>query len=44
MPLLLACARALSQIFVGGLDGNVTEDQLREVFAPYGELVYVKIP
>ncbi|XXG52893.1 hypothetical protein AAC387_Pa03g1092 [Persea americana] len=31
-------------IFVGGLDPNVTEDELRQVFAQFGELVYVKIP
>ena len=32
------------QIFVGGLDTNVTDDHLRQVFSPYGEIVYVKIP
>lgn len=32
------------QIFVGGLDSNVSEDQLRYIFQPYGELVHVKIP
>lgn len=31
-------------IFVGGLDPNVTDDQLRQVFSQYGELVHVKIP
>ncbi|CAL9111960.1 unnamed protein product, partial [Musa acuminata var. zebrina] len=31
-------------IFVGGLDTNVTDDHLRQVFSPYGEIVYVKIP
>ncbi|URE30069.1 RNA-binding protein C23E6.01c [Musa troglodytarum] len=31
-------------IFVGGLDPNVTDDHLRQVFSPYGEIVYVKIP
>ncbi|KAK3143660.1 hypothetical protein QOZ80_4AG0303250 [Eleusine coracana subsp. coracana] len=31
-------------IFVGGLDPNVTEDVLKQVFAPYGEVVHVKIP
>ncbi|XP_062195143.1 RNA-binding protein L-like isoform X1 [Phragmites australis] len=31
-------------IFVGGLDPNVTEDILRQVFMPYGEVVHVKIP
>ena len=28
----------------GGLSGGVTEDQLRALFAPYGDIVYVKIP
>lgn len=31
-------------IFVGGLDSNVTDDHLRQVFSQYGELVHVKIP
>nr|CAD1819233.1 unnamed protein product [Ananas comosus var. bracteatus] len=31
-------------IFVGGLDPNVTDEHLKQVFNPYGELVYVKIP
>ncbi|WVZ94722.1 hypothetical protein U9M48_040586 [Paspalum notatum var. saurae] len=31
-------------IFVGGLDPNVTEDVLKQVFTPYGEVVHVKIP
>ncbi|XP_042378389.1 polyadenylate-binding protein RBP45-like isoform X1 [Zingiber officinale] len=31
-------------IFVGGLDSNVTDDILRQVFGQYGEIVYVKIP
>ncbi|XP_042513174.1 polyadenylate-binding protein RBP47B'-like isoform X2 [Macadamia integrifolia] len=31
-------------IFVGGLDPNVTEEELRQIFAQFGELVYVKIP
>jgi len=31
-------------IFVGGLDPNVTDDQLKQVFSQYGELVHVKIP
>lgn len=34
----------LLQIFVGNLDGNVTDDHLRQVFSKYGELVHVKIP
>ena len=32
------------QIFVGGLDSNISDDQLRQVFSQYGELVHVKIP
>ncbi|XVE87801.1 hypothetical protein DITRI_Ditri19aG0017400 [Diplodiscus trichospermus] len=31
-------------IFVGNLDSNVTDDHLRELFSPYGQLVHVKIP
>ncbi|KAH9622805.1 hypothetical protein KSS87_022385 [Heliosperma pusillum] len=31
-------------IFVGGLDPSVLDDQLRQTFSPYGELVHVKIP
>ncbi|XP_073008524.1 polyadenylate-binding protein RBP45-like isoform X1 [Typha latifolia] len=31
-------------IFVGGLDSNITEDVLQQVFNPYGDLVHVKIP
>ncbi|KAH1057842.1 hypothetical protein J1N35_035907 [Gossypium stocksii] len=31
-------------IFVGGLDPNVTEEDLRQPFSQYGELVSVKIP
>jgi len=31
-------------IFVGGLDPNVDEETLRSIFAPFGEMVYVKIP
>lgn len=31
-------------IFVGGVDSNVTDDHLRQVFGQYGELVHVKIP
>ncbi|CAH9083557.1 unnamed protein product [Cuscuta europaea] len=30
-------------IFVGGLDPNVSEDHLRSVFSPYGDLIHVKI-
>ncbi|XP_068638750.1 polyadenylate-binding protein RBP45-like [Aristolochia californica] len=31
-------------IFVGGLDSNVTDEHLRQIFSTYGELVHVKIP
>ncbi|KAJ8622009.1 hypothetical protein MRB53_030538 [Persea americana] len=31
-------------IFVGGLDSNVTDDTLRQVFSQFGELIHVKIP
>ncbi|KAK3125156.1 hypothetical protein QOZ80_7BG0601040 [Eleusine coracana subsp. coracana] len=31
-------------VFVGGLDSNVNEEYLRQVFTPYGEIGHVKIP
>ncbi|EEF48891.1 nuclear acid binding protein, putative [Ricinus communis] len=31
-------------IFVGNLDPNVTEEELRPIFLQFGEIVYVKIP
>ncbi|XP_027064219.1 polyadenylate-binding protein RBP45-like isoform X1 [Coffea arabica] len=31
-------------IFVGGLDPSVTDENLRQVFGRYGEVVHVKIP
>ncbi|KAL6341647.1 hypothetical protein AAG906_032768 [Vitis piasezkii] len=31
-------------IFVGNLDPNVTEEELKQIFSQFGELVYVKIP
>lgn len=31
-------------VFVGNLDSVVTDDHLRELFSPYGQLVHVKIP
>jgi len=34
----------LLQIFVGGLDPNVTEEELKQIFSQFGELIYVKIP
>lgn len=32
-----------STIFVGGVEGNVTEEQLHELFQPYGEVQYVRV-
>ncbi|MBA0790695.1 hypothetical protein Gohar_015328, partial [Gossypium harknessii] len=34
----------VSEIFVGNLDPNVTEEELKQFFSPLGEIVYVKIP
>lgn len=31
-------------IFVGGLDPTILEEDLRQIFGQFGELVYVKIP
>jgi len=31
-------------VFVGGLDPNVTEDELKQSFSQYGEIASVKIP
>lgn len=31
-------------VFVGGLSGVTHEDELRQYFAPFGEITYVKIP
>ncbi|KAK9273580.1 hypothetical protein L1049_018390 [Liquidambar formosana] len=31
-------------IFIGNLDPNVTEEELRQIFLQFGEIVYVKIP
>ncbi|XP_050225075.1 polyadenylate-binding protein RBP47B' [Mercurialis annua] len=31
-------------IFVGNLDPNITEEELRPIFLHFGEIVYVKIP
>ncbi|XAR53779.1 hypothetical protein NMG60_11022460 [Bertholletia excelsa] len=31
-------------IFVGGLNDSVSDDQLRQVFSPYGQILHVKIP
>ena len=32
------------QIFIGNLDLNVTEDELKQICIQFGELIYVKIP
>lgn len=32
------------QIFVGGLDPNISDEDLRQPFSQYGEIVSVKIP
>lgn len=32
------------QIFIGNLDPDVTEDELRQICVQFGELIYVKIP
>nr|XP_043609578.1 polyadenylate-binding protein RBP45 [Erigeron canadensis] len=31
-------------VFVGGLDPNVSDDHLKQIFSQYGQLVHVKIP
>ncbi|KAG8389012.1 hypothetical protein BUALT_Bualt02G0185100 [Buddleja alternifolia] len=31
-------------VFVGNLDPNVTEEELRQIFSQFGEVAYVKIP
>ncbi|KAI8369230.1 uncharacterized protein BYT42DRAFT_503459 [Radiomyces spectabilis] len=31
-------------VFVGGLSAPIREDELRQYFSPFGEIVYVKIP
>ena len=32
------------KVYVGGLDPNVTEEELRQIFAQMGDIVSVKIP
>lgn len=32
------------QIFVGNLDPNITEEELKQTFSQFGEIAYVKIP
>ena len=34
----------LLKVFVGGLDPEVSEDDLKEAFSQYGEITSVKIP
>lgn len=36
--------QALLQIFVGGLDSDVSDEDLRQAFSQFGEVVSVKIP
>lgn len=36
--------RVLLQLFVGGLDSDVTDELLRQTFSQCGEVVSVKIP
>lgn len=31
-------------IFVGGVEPGISEEQLRSLFEPYGQLIYVKVP
>lgn len=31
-------------VFVGGLSAPIREDELRQYFSPFGDIVYVKIP
>lgn len=38
------CNAFYFQIFVGGLDANVTDDELKSIFGQFGELLHVKIP
>lgn len=42
--LLLFIWLCLMQIFVGNLDPNVTEEELKQSFMQFGEIPYVKIP
>lgn len=34
----------LFQIFIGNLDPNVSEDELKQIFVQFGEVLSVKIP
>ncbi|XP_057479701.1 polyadenylate-binding protein RBP47B'-like isoform X2 [Actinidia eriantha] len=31
-------------VFIGNLDSNITEEELKQIFVHFGEIVYVKIP
>ncbi|CAL5348908.1 unnamed protein product [Camellia sinensis] len=31
-------------VFIGNLDPNVTEEEMRQIFLQFGEIIYVKIP
>lgn len=44
MFLLLIFEFILLQIFVGGIDPDVTDEDLRQPFSQFGEVVSVKIP
>ncbi|CAL5408256.1 unnamed protein product [Camellia sinensis] len=35
---------AAREVFIGNLDSNVTEEELRQIFLQFGEIIYVKIP
>lgn len=35
---------SITTLFIGGLSSNVSETELRMLFAPFGEIIYVKIP
>ncbi|CAL5344430.1 unnamed protein product [Camellia sinensis] len=37
-------AAARGHVFIGNLDSNVTEEELRQIFLQFGEIIYVKIP
>lgn len=37
-------ARTRNTVYVGGLDGQVTEQTLHDAFIPFGEIVNVSLP
>ncbi|KAB1227671.1 Polyadenylate-binding protein RBP47B' [Morella rubra] len=41
---VLLMTKLTSQIFVGNLDPNVTEEELKQTFLQFGDIGYVKIP